>query len=473
MKAVKNTGILLLSDVISKGIAFLLVPLYSFIIQPEDFGKIAILQLCFTVFFLLVSFSLNSTFNKYYFDKKFKSTESLFSTILIVQIIAIGVGSILYYFLGIKFANYLEIENIFYFDLVFYTAIIAVFFPIANSYLICSNQVKIAGAYSVLISLVRSVTAFVLVINMEDKILAIILANFTEHILSFVLSIPYYAKKLKAKLIERDKISELIEYSFLFYPTTFSTFLVKFSDRLMIQYFLNYQSLGIYSMATRLINIPGQFISTINKNFTPQMYQCISDNDSVKLNQLIRLFLAAIFILLFGLILFSKELFLVIGSDYKDSYTVFIVLSLCSYINGYNLIIQPVKTYFKKYVRYKSLIWVFTGIVNIILNIIFIPIYGINGAAAVTTFSYLLSIPFSYHYAKKAYNENYYLKWFMLSSFILFVISLSLIFLKTENSISEFFIRLFLFLFIGYIFLNKLVNIKELLLKIKQFYNKK
>ena len=473
MKAVKNTGILLLSDIISKGIAFLLVPLYSFLITPKDFGIVAILQLCFTVFFLLISFSLNNTFNKYYFDKKFNSTESLFSTILIVQIIAIVISSILYYFFSSKFADYLEVENIFYFDLVFYTAIIAVFFPIVNSYLICSNQVKISGIYAVLISIVRSVIAVVLVIKMEDKILAIILANFTEHISSLIISIPYYIKKVKLKLIERDKIKQLIEYSFVFYPTTFSVFIVKFSDRLMIQHFLNYQSLGVYSMATRLINIPGQFISTINKNFTPRMYQCITEEDSMELNQLIRLFLAVVFILLFGLILFSKELFLIIGSEYKEAYTVFIILCLCSYINGYNLIIQPVQAYFKKYMRYNSMVWIISSIVNITLNIVVIPTYGIIGAAAVTTFSYLLSIPFNYYHARKAYNENYYLRWFMLSSFILFAISLSLIFFKDENSIPEFLLRLFLFLVLGYVFLNKLINIKVLFIKIKQFYNKK
>lgn len=473
MKAVKNTGILLLSDVISKGVAFLLVPLYSILIEPKDFGKIAILQLCFTIFFLLISFSLNSTFNKYYFDKKFNSIESLFSTILIVQVVAIIIGSILYYNLGGVFANYLEIDNIFYFDLIFYAAIVAVFFPIVNSYLICSNQVKRAGTYAVLISLIRSIMAFILVINMDDKILAVILANLSEHISSFLLSIPYYLRNLKAKQIEKGKIKELIEYSVLFYPTSLSVFLMKFSDRLMIQYFLNYQNLGIYSMASRLVNIPGQFISTINKNFTPQIYQCISKDDSPGLNQLVRLFLATIFILLFGLILFSKELFMIIGDDYKESYTIFIILCLCSYINGYGLIIQPVQTYFKKYVRYKSLIWLCTGIINIVLNIIFIPIYGIEGAAVVTTISYLISIPFSYYYAKKAYNENYYLKWFTLSSLILFALSLTLIFLKSENSIPEFFVRLFLFISLSYIFLNKLVHIKEMVIKIKHFYNKK
>ena len=473
MKAVKSTGILLLSEILSKGIAFILVPLYSYVVEPKDFGKVAILQLFFTVFFLIVSFSLNSTFDKYYYDKKFKSTESLFSTIFAVQLLTISLGSILFFLLGYRAAEFLEIQNNLYLNLVFCTAIIAVFFPVVNSYLICSGQVEKVGIYSVLISLMRSISAFILIINMKDKILAIILANFVEQFLGLLISSPYYFKRLNLKQIERDKIKELIAYSCLFFPTSFSTFFVKFSDRLMIQYFLNYQSLGIYSMATRLVNIPGQFISTINKNFTPQMYRSISENDTIKLNELIRLFLAAIFVLLFGLILFSKELFMVIGRDYKNAYTIFIILSLCSYVNGYGLIIQPVKTYFKKYVKYKSVIWVFIGVVNIILNIIFIPIYGINGAATVTTVSYLLSIPLSYYYAKRAYNENYYLKWFMLSSIVLFTISLWLIFYKNENSILEFFIRLSLFLLMSYVFLNKLVNIRKVVAKLNSIILKK
>ncbi|ASV30186.1 oligosaccharide flippase family protein [Maribacter cobaltidurans] len=472
MKAIKNTGVLLFSEFISKGIAFLLIPFYSFVIEPEDFGLIAILQLFFTIFFLVISYSLSSTFDKFFFDEKYQSLQTLFSNLFLLQIFAILIGSLIYLLFDSSIVTLLDLENKEYLDWIFYTAVIAVFFPLVNSFLICSGQVKKAGLFSILISIIRSVMALLLVLNMEDKVLAILLAGFAEQIVGFLIAVPYYYKHLRLNKISKTLIAESALYASLFFPTSCSTFIVKFSDRFMIQYMLGYQSLGIYSMGTKLVNIPGQFISTVNKNFMPQIYQGISKGDNRLINQLVRLFLAVIFIFIFGLIIFSTEIFYVIGTNYKDSYNIFIILSLCAYINGYNLILQPVMTYFNKYVKYKSMIWVTVGIVNLILNILVIPDYGILGAAGVTTFSYLISIPFSYYYSKKAYKENYYIKWFSFSCLLLIVLSIFMILNEYEESLLSFFVRVIIFTTVGLIFMKKLVSLKALKAKTMLFSKK-
>ncbi|EAR02771.1 lipopolysaccharide biosynthesis protein [Maribacter sp. HTCC2170] len=473
MGILKNTGVLLASEFIAKGIAFLLIPLYSFVIAPEDFGKIAILQLFFTGFFLIISFSLKSTFDKYYFDNDGKPVTALFTNLAVLQCISILFGSILYLSLRVSILDLIDIENTAYLDLVFFTSVVAIFFPVVSSYLICVGNVKKIGLISIVISIVRSLFALILVLKMENKILAVLLANFIEQLLGLLISMPYYFKSLKVGLIESTFIKEMGRYSILFFPAILSTFLIKFSDRLMIQLMLGYHSLGIYSMGTRLVNIPGQFISTVNKNFTPQIYQSISEKNRNKFNQLIKFFLIAIFVLLFALILFSKEIFYIIGENYQTSFIIFIILSFSSYINGYNLILQPSMTYFSEFVKYKSIIFMTIGVINIILNIIVIPIYGINGAAIVTAFSYFISIPFSYHYSKKAFSGDYFMKWFFLSSLALIGISIYMIFSANENSKFEFLIRVILYFGISYIFIGKLVNFKDLYVKLMRFLRKK
>ncbi|MFS4466255.1 oligosaccharide flippase family protein [Maribacter sp. 2210JD10-5] len=465
MGVVKNTGILLISETIAKGIAFLLIPLYSYVIDPKDFGKIAILQLVFTGFFLIVSFSLKSTFDKFFFDNINTSTKTLFSNVFALQGIAIVVGGFTYLLLKTIIVGLLEINHPVYLDIVMITAVCAVFFPIFNSYFICVGKVKKVGFYSIVISLTRSVLALMLVLKMEDKILAVLAANFMEHLLGFIISLPTYVKNTRLNLIKFKKIRELGVYSVHYFPTILSNFVIKFSDRFMIQYMLGYQSLGVYSMGTRLVNIPGQFISTINKNFTPQIYQSLQEVNGLKFNQLVRYFLVALFILLFSLILFSKEIFLLIGPEYKKAFVVFIFLCFSSYLNGYSLLIQPVMTYFKEYVKRKSIIFMSVGAMNIILNLLFIPEYGINGAALATIFSYLVAIPFNYFYTIKAFSANYYIQWFFLSCIILLLSGLYMIFGHSQFSWIEFTLRMFLFLMTVYFFISKLVNLKDLIHK--------
>ena len=473
MSIVKKTGILLLSEAIAKGVAFILIPLYSFLILPDDFGKIAILHIFFTGFQILVSFSLKSTFDKYFFEYNKNSVHHLFSNLIILQFITLLIGGLFYIIFRQFFTHYLEIGNVGYFDWVFATTVFAVFFPIVNSYLLCIGDVNKVGKYSIIISVVRSVIALILVLNMEDKILAVLLANLIEHLVGALIAAPFYAKRVDTKLVDIGTMKEMSVYSLLFFPAILSNFMIKFSDRLMIQIMLGYQSLGIYAMGTRLVNIPGQFISTINKNFTPQIYQSISEDNRKNFNKLIRFFLLAIFILLYGLILFSKEIFYVIGDAYKASYAIFIILSYMSYVNGYNLMIQPSMMYFKEYVKYKSIIFAAIGVVNIIFNFLVIPKYGIIGAAIVTALSYLMAIPFSYYFSRKAFRENYFIKWFYLSCLILAGISFYMVLTANENSIFELFVRILCFLGIGYLFIGRLANLKDLHRQLSSFIKNK
>lgn len=472
MSIVKKTGILLASEIFAKGISFLLIPLYSVVIDPTDFGVIAILQLVFTIFFVLSSFSLKNTFDKFYFDKEIKTKEQLFSNVFLLQLLVLFLSAFVYIYFRNFILKYLEINFGFYLDLVFVTSVISIFYPITSSYLICSGNIKKFGVYAILISLIRSLVALVLVINMHDKILAILLANLIEHSVGLIISVPYYLKYIKRAIIKIQTLKEFFTYSLYYYPTNISNFFVKFSDRIMIQFMLGYQNLGIYSMGTRLVNIPGQFISTINKNFTPQIYLAIKQDNVAQFNNLNKLFLTVVFFLIFGLLIFSPEIFYLIGEKYKKAFHIFIILSISSYINGYNLIIQPAATYFKKFVKYKSFVWMAVGVVNIILNFLFIPKYGIIGAAIATIVSYLISIPFSYFYSVKAYRQKYYLNWFLWSLLLLFIVSFYLIFFKDESSFFNFLIRIIFYILVGAIFAQQIIGVKEIKKKLNLLFYK-
>lgn len=456
----KRTSFLLLSEIAAKGLAFLLVPLYSHLIAPSDFGVISILQILFTFFFLLFSFSLKNTFDKYFFDSEKGGPPALVTNILAIQLLVFLVAIPLYLLIKSPVMELFDLSDGFYVSIVILTCISASFYPLYNSFLLCSGKVKQVGLYAIIASIARSVTALVLVLVMEDKILAIILANLVEHTSLLFISIPFFIKRIKPNTIRGAYIRDLFSYSLLYFPTTFSNFFIKFSDRLMIQWILGYEALGIYSMATRLVNIPGQIISTVNKNFMPQIYEAISKENKTSFNQMTLYFLVFLFLLIFGLVLFTPELFSLIGKNYAAALPIFIVLLLSSYANGYNLIIQPALMYFKKYVKVKSIIWVAVGLLNIGLNLLLIPKYGNLGAAIATTISFVIAIPVSGYFAKKAFKGDYHLNWYGLSFLLFLGIGAAVFFLPSMGWMGIV-PKLFVYMLFSYIFISRVLEVSK------------
>lgn len=85
----------------------------------------------------------------------------------------------------------------------------------------------------------------------------------------------------------------------------------------------------------------------------------------------------------------EKLLSLVFGSDYKEAYVAFSVLGLYFFIASLLSVINPIMDFSgKASARAKGLI--IGAIINIVLDIILIPIYGMTGAAIATVLGYLI-----------------------------------------------------------------------------------
>jgi O-antigen/teichoic acid export membrane protein len=92
------------------------------------------------------------------------------------------------------------------------------------------------------------------------------------------------------------------------------------------------------------------------------------------------------------LIYFVKEFILLLGPQYRDSKTVILIVSAAYLFNSYKLIMHNPMSYVKSMVKYKSMVWIATAVLNITLNLILIPRFSYNGAAYSTIISYSLTL---------------------------------------------------------------------------------
>jgi O-antigen/teichoic acid export membrane protein len=183
-------------------------------------------------------------------------------------------------------------------------------------------------------------------------------------------------------------------------PAALSCWVVEISDRYVIAYFLGVASVGIYSAAYGLGTMIGMFMSPLGITLVPTMFKLYENNkiEELKkhLNYSLKVYLMFAIPSLFGLSVLSKSLLLLsksllltfTTSEYVSAYLIVPIAALGTifYVGGGTIaiILQVLK---------KTKIFAVVGgtgaVINLILNIILIPIIGILGAAISTLITFL------------------------------------------------------------------------------------
>jgi O-antigen/teichoic acid export membrane protein len=305
---------------------------------------------------------------------------------------------------------------------------------------------------------------------------------FLSHIIAFlIVSVSLYftiKKYIKVKLkVNFNFLLEKLKYSWPFaLIVVFSTIFFNF-DKIFISLYIDDVQLGLYSVGVTFIT----FLITITSFFSVVFYNLFSKYSFKKevlpiLNKYLRMVLLISFPILFGGIYLSKEIILLVfGSSYVLGSTSFAILLFFFFIISINTVfIQLLNTHYKeKFVLY--LRGITTGL-NVLLNIIFIPIYGIVGAAITTVFSEVIVFLFSYKKVKSLYSFSLFSQTprILLSSIIMFLaIYIFKYFIKIRffnNSFDVLFIiGICGFIYLICLFIFRVISIKEIRETISSF----
>lgn len=243
---------------------------------------------------------------------------------------------------------------------------------------------------------------FILIYN-EKNSLAPVLVLILSMILTTFFSFFFLVKEIKK--ISNIKISyffdkrnifpfrEILKISIpLFFASSFS-FLIAWTDTIILGIFRTDEEVGIYNIAIKIVFVimfPLTAISTVLMPKIATLWE-IGDKENIKaLNRkailiigFVNLFPLAIFLLL------PEKALSIFGKEFIEGGTALSILAIGYFINSIFSVLEYTlqMTIYQKF--YSKLI-VFIFIVNLILNYILIPLYGVNGAALATTLSLIL-----------------------------------------------------------------------------------
>lgn len=214
----------------------------------------------------------------------------------------------------------------------------------------------------------------------------------TSRAILLAIMLPYIVSRIGFKLPNFSRLKSYLSFGLPMVPTTIFAWIIHSSDRYMIGYFMGSVPVGIYSAAYGIGFVIHMFINPVGIVLFPTVSKLWDEEKIAEFKTHLRYSLKYFLMLaipsLFGLSVLAKELLLILSTSEFVSGAIlipFVASGLILYgaYNTFHYVLTSAKR--------TDLLAISLGtasVVNIALNILFIPIIGILGAAIATSITY-------------------------------------------------------------------------------------
>ncbi len=423
LKDIKNTikqsAIYGLSRITSKMTGIVLLPLYTLHFAVKEYGVYILTDSLFQILLAIFLFGLETGVIKYYLDIEDVNRRKrfLFSVTLCLFCIDCIFNLIIFIFLNNLLSLIYPAAS--YSQLIIYASLLATvesFSFVVFLLLRMEEKVKMYTVFSILgtsLSLILQIYSLQIV---SDKLGGVFISRLVGATVIIIFLSPYYISRLKIGL-EINLIKELLRYSIPIMLASIVLTLLNQTDKYILGYLTNIGNAGIYGLAYNISGLLGFLIvSPFFLAFTVIFWKKIKDKNAKRFYSKSVTYL--FFSISYGaliLSLFTPHLIKIftLRTDYwmASKYVPWVALSLPFYgIHGIGE--------FSFFVTKKNYFIVFSYLIalsiNIILNIVFIPIFEIYGAAFVNLISFMVLNICLYLFSKKNYFIKY--EWIKLMS---------------------------------------------------------
>ncbi len=252
-------------------------------------------------------------------------------------------------------------------------------------------------------------------------------------------------------------------------PHYLSLIVLGQSDRIMIKHYCGEGDAGVYSFAYQISSAICVLNTAINGSRVPWTYEQLKNKTFSGLRKITDALVVMMAVVVLLVSLTSPEIIWILGtSDYGKAVYVIPVVVLGVYFTFVYDLFASVEFYYgaTKYVMYASI----TGaLLNIVLNIIFIPMYGFVAAAYTTLACYLVFMLMHYLFSRKVLKQQN-IKTNVYDNDVIFGVSaiLGLLCVCCMMTFSCLYIRLFFITVLLGICVMKKSYIKNLLLTMRK-----
>ncbi|MBA5762802.1 oligosaccharide flippase family protein [Vibrio sp. 404] len=418
----KHGSAYFLISLVTKFTGFLLLPVITRYLSLDEYGLYANIQIAQQVIYIFGSLCLDTAYARFVYDynSSIKRLRLLTSTIVTAFIlwafiyVSLSIGTI--YFITKSFGY----EAIIIALLVPFITLFQQFSALNISLMQSRHHTKKLLTITTSAYICTQILMLLMLVYLDMKINAFFISQFLIGFITMCIHLTIMNNEgiIKLFLFNRKTFIKTIRYGLGYMPASLSSWIFMMSDRYIIVYFISIAMAGKYAFIvqiTMMIQVVMQSLQTaLAPIFITQMdtatkesYRKIEDYIFVMI-----FFLLLIYVLMVTSLPFVIDL--IFPESYRGDYLLIPILAMGSIFLAIRKLISMFLVYYKKSM-WISISGYMPALVNVGLNFLFVPIYGIYAAAWTTLFSMFLYACVVFVMAQKLHKIDYnYMKIFFL-----------------------------------------------------------
>lgn len=411
----KDTIIYGLGIVVGRFLTFLLTPLYTHYLAPDELGSISFLYSLMAFGTVLISLGMESAYFKYAAEQQSEQrkvfSNAFFSIILaatIFLLILYSVTDILVHLLNLSISSaHLAIR----------LSVLIVIFDamllIPFAFLRLERKAVQFSLLKLCIIVINVVLNVFFLVLLKKTAVWILIANVVSSGCGALLVAPIIYRNLEMK-ISRKILSELFRFSLPTIPAGIGAIFLHIGDRPLLKYFSSDTAVGIYQANYRLAIPMLLLISIFDYAWKPFFLQHYQRDEAPRLFSKILVIFSSICCFLWFLLSVTIDQIIrlpvldttLIDARYWEGSFIVSIVAAGYYFYGLSLFLLP-GIYYHKKTQYLAKATAIAVLFNILTNVLLIPLFDYPAAAIATVVAYLGYFFYLYIKVQKIYTLHF------------------------------------------------------------------
>lgn len=375
------------ADLFSKGLSFLSIPIFTRLLLIEEYGILSVYTSYVGLFTIIFGLGFRGAVTRFYYDNQREFFSFLASNFWFLVIS----GTVLSLLL-VSFKNYLRlIFNIpipmmlIGVGVIFLTSLIELF----QSYFIAAKRSKSLSVTTIVQGLSILSLSVLLMLNLGSERYY---GRAIAELVAVILLIGYFLFDFGTRNKFRINRNE-VKYSLLFgIPIVFHLLaqsVLNFFDQVIINQLVGPKETGIYALAYKVGMIQSIISMGVLKAWTPFLYAKLNSKEYSSIEKLANKNAWIIGGVGVCLILFSKEIIILLADPSFNEAEPIVPIVVIGYLFFFLYSMYIGFAFYNKSTKLMFLFTLIAGAINVGLNYLLIPQYGIVAAAWTTVFAFL------------------------------------------------------------------------------------
>ncbi len=393
-------------------ISFITTPIVTWLIDPTQFGKSTMFSTLYSIMLILATAGTQMSFMRFFPQKPENEKSELVWSCLAFPLLFSALISVITFIFSKPISFFLVEESSSYLVIILILSLVTGIFQTFNQTMI---QMKGKGMLYSVVNVVRALSNVIFIIIyayfVKKDFYAIVYAQLFSNLVSLVIGILFEHSYWFPIRINRTETIQVLKYGFPFIFSSIMMWLLSWTDRFVLRIFTDFNEIGLYSAAFKIVSAVSLFTSgfgTLWYPFAFEQYEKNPENKAVfskALDYASFLFFSIGFIVL----AIKNVVFLLLAKSYRPAASISPFLLLTVFIPTINTIVVRGIDFSKK--TYWFIISDSCGVIfNLVGNFLLIPILGSRGAAISTGLSYVVLLVIESTVSERLYPVGYNLK---------------------------------------------------------------